>query len=403
MSRGHSAAERSDIGSAAKLDPIEAERIVSIIEDTTEKLDFLDSITPDVLQHRDELSKFIGDEISKTMAEQRLLEKRYEVLIEERAGMKGMSNKTKYKEIQEEIQDVSRALKESTNNLVRNLKENPNVSGNMIKVQRDRIELRDLLLRCSQELRDRGTYHTITFKVDEENNARIRFQQLKLREKGLREVVSELEKTLKTEQQTLQKTTIEQKQAIAQLKDELSIIKGSTSSDTKHKRKESLAAVSSMWREFKLKERVLETRLKDLEDRLQTETVVHGSTKSFLEKKLNDLSVNITEWETKYDADVGEMDKTINKLSNERNSMLEKLNILRERRKREDAEEQARRDQEELEMQLEKQNAMQGKKRNNAAKKIQREIRNFLKRMKEGGGKKGGKKGKKGGGKKKKK
>jgi uncharacterized protein YbjQ (UPF0145 family) len=41
----------------------------------------------------------------------------------------GMVNKTKYKEVQEEIQDVSRALRESTNNLVRNLKENPNVSG----------------------------------------------------------------------------------------------------------------------------------------------------------------------------------------------------------------------------------------------------------------------------------
>ena len=42
------------------------------------------SITPDVLQHRDELSKFIGDEIAKTMVEQRALEKRYEQLIEER-------------------------------------------------------------------------------------------------------------------------------------------------------------------------------------------------------------------------------------------------------------------------------------------------------------------------------
>jgi hypothetical protein len=36
------------------------------------------SITPDVLEHRDELSKFIGDEIAKTMVEQRALEKRYE-------------------------------------------------------------------------------------------------------------------------------------------------------------------------------------------------------------------------------------------------------------------------------------------------------------------------------------
>lgn len=41
----------------------------------------------------------------------------------------GMVNKNKYKEVQEEIQDVSRSLRESTNNLVRNLKENPNVSG----------------------------------------------------------------------------------------------------------------------------------------------------------------------------------------------------------------------------------------------------------------------------------
>jgi polyhydroxyalkanoate synthesis regulator phasin len=90
------------------------------------------SITPDILQHRDELSKFIGEEISRTMREQTELEKRYERLIEQRSSMKGMVNKSKYKAVQEEIQEVSRALRESTNNLVRSLKENPNVSGNMM-------------------------------------------------------------------------------------------------------------------------------------------------------------------------------------------------------------------------------------------------------------------------------
>ena len=90
------------------------------------------SITPDLLQHRDELSKFIGDEISRTLVEQKNLEKRYEELIEQRAAMKGMVNKIKYKEVQEEIQDVSRALRESTNNLVRSLKDNPNVSGTVL-------------------------------------------------------------------------------------------------------------------------------------------------------------------------------------------------------------------------------------------------------------------------------
>eukprot|EP01036_Dinobryon_divergens_P056014 gene56014-74785_t len=212
-----------------KLGSIEAERIISILEDTTEKIGFLDSITPDILQHRDELSKFIGDEIARTLHEQKNLENRYEVLIEQRAAMKGMVSKSKYKEVQEEIHDVSRALRESTNNLVRSLKENPNISGNLIKVQRDRTELNDILIRCTQEIRDRGRYQTITQKVDEENSSKIRLQQLKSREKGLREVVAKLQETLNEEQRAFQQSTTEQKQAILQLIDALLSVNGCSS------------------------------------------------------------------------------------------------------------------------------------------------------------------------------
>jgi hypothetical protein len=42
-----------------ELNIVESERVIAILEDAVEKLSFLDSITPDVLQHRDELSKFI--------------------------------------------------------------------------------------------------------------------------------------------------------------------------------------------------------------------------------------------------------------------------------------------------------------------------------------------------------
>eukprot|EP00981_Chlorochromonas_danica_P001710 scaffold369_cov177-Ochromonas_danica.AAC.43 len=77
-------------GGEDRLAIIEAERIISILEDTTEKLSFLDSITPDILQHRDELSKFIGDEIARTLLEQKELEHHYQELIEKRAAMKGM-------------------------------------------------------------------------------------------------------------------------------------------------------------------------------------------------------------------------------------------------------------------------------------------------------------------------
>ena len=48
----------------------------------------LGSVTPDLYQHRDELSRFIGDEITRAINEQRTLEKRYEELMTQRADLK---------------------------------------------------------------------------------------------------------------------------------------------------------------------------------------------------------------------------------------------------------------------------------------------------------------------------
>mmetsp|Transcript_17383 Transcript_17383/g.54281 ORF Transcript_17383/g.54281 Transcript_17383/m.54281 type:complete len:141 (-) Transcript_17383:835-1257(-) len=131
---------------------VESRRVAAVIEETVDKLNFLDSITPDVLQHRDELSKFVGDEISRIISEQRQLEQRYECLINQRGTLKGLTNKSKYKEVQSEIQDVSRALRESTKNLCRHLKDNPNISGNLFKIQQERLDLIDALRTTRAEV-----------------------------------------------------------------------------------------------------------------------------------------------------------------------------------------------------------------------------------------------------------
>jgi chromosome segregation ATPase len=314
------------------------------------------------------------------MREQQALEAKYRELVEQRAAMKGMVNKSKYKEVQEEIQDVSRALKESTNSLVRNLKENPNVSGNLIKVQRDRTECSDLLLRCVQELRDRGTYHTIISKVDEENNARLRLQQLRSREKGLREVVRKLEEQLHEEQAIYQKTVSDQKKAIAHLKDELLTIKGTSMNDAKFKRKESLAHVAAVWREFKMKERDLEAKLKALESRVQTEHIVHNETKEYLIRKNHQLADDLIRWDARYDEEVGAMDAKIAKLTNSREALVAQLDVLRERRRVEEEAEQARNEAAAAEALATREAAARLKRMNAAAKCLQKNLRNFLSR-----------------------
>jgi len=385
-----------------ELNVVESERIVAVIEDAVERLSFLDSITPDVLQHRDELSKFIGDEIQRTMNEQRSLEARYEELIEKRSVMKGMHNKNKYKEVQEEIQDISRALRESTNNLVRSLKENPNVSGNLIKVQRDRTELRDLFVRVNQELRDRGTYHAIAHRVDEENSSKIRFNQLKTREKALRDTVERLQAQLQDEQKAFTKTTAEQKLAISQLKDELQSIKGSASTNTKFKRKESLASVASIWREYKLKERVCEDKLSEAEDRLQTETVVNKQTKEFLERKIRHLHNDVSEWSEKYERDIAHIDAEIAQKTEMREQQLVLLEECRARHQVEQDKAREVLEAKQMEIQRAKDQKALAKRQNIAAKCIQGTIRSYVNRKlelealapkKKGkGDKKGGKK-----------
>ncbi len=317
------------------------------------------------------------------MNEQNALEKRYERLIEQRSAMKGMVNKSKYKEVQEEIQDVSRALRESTNNLVRSLKENPNVSGNMIKVQRDRTELHDLLLRCIQELRDRGTYHTIMHKVDEENNSRLRLQQLRTREKSLRDVVVRLQQQLGEEQSSFKRIASEQRQAISHLKDELQVVKGSTSTDARFKRKESLASVASIWREFKLKERILENKLRDLEDKLQTENVVNNETKDFLTRKHVSLGEEIARWEGQYDVEVGALDGEIRRVTMQRTDLLERLSALQARKQLEVAENKERVERQECEAEIARQKVALLKRQNKCARRIQREMRAYVKRKKE--------------------
>ena len=316
--------------------------------------------------------------------------------------MKGMVNKAKYKDVQEEIQDVSRALRESTNNLVKNLKENPNVSGNLIKVQRDRIELKDLLQRCAQELRDKGTYTAISLRVDEENAAQARLLSLRVREKSLRETVAQLEVDLNSEQKQFQHTVHEQKQAIAQIKEELHTLKGSTATDAKYKRKESIASVSATWRAYKLRERQFEIKLKELEEKLQTENLVHSETKDFLVKKNQNINDELSKWEQKYDQDVGALDSQIRALTNDRTSLLEKLDILRARRQKELDAENARKEQAAFEAELARQQAEELKQQNSAAKKIQKELKAYVKRKLEIEAMKPAKKGK-GGGKGKKK
>eukprot|EP00500_Bicosoecida_sp_ms1_P002048 CAMPEP_0203815584 /NCGR_PEP_ID=MMETSP0115-20131106/11190_1 /ASSEMBLY_ACC=CAM_ASM_000227 /TAXON_ID=33651 /ORGANISM="Bicosoecid sp, Strain ms1" /LENGTH=398 /DNA_ID=CAMNT_0050724481 /DNA_START=29 /DNA_END=1225 /DNA_ORIENTATION=- len=334
-------AAEGDLGPTV-LSPIEAQRVVSVLDETLEKLAFLDSITPDVLAHRDELSALVGDEISRVILEQRALERRYEELIATRSTLKGLANKSKYKEIQLEIQNLSHALRESTKNLCRSLKDNPNIGENLLKIQKEREQLQDLLGKTVRELRDSGTFQTLVTQVQEEKAAQDRLAEIVRREKETTAAVKQLEADLQREKREHEQEMKEREQRIRTLKEELQRKKLKSSVDGRCARMEASAKTNAKLRAFTMEEEKLQETVDELRRRKDTEAMVHERTRDFLKKKQQQLSADSIEWQEKYQVHLDEKEEELKQLTAAREGDLETLNALQERFDREVAEAAAR-------------------------------------------------------------
>jgi hypothetical protein len=113
------------------------------------------------------VSELMGDEISRIIAEQRKLEGKYAELVSQRAAFTGIHNKAKYNAVADEIQEVAHGLRENTKNLRRVLKDNPNIQGNLGKIQVDRDLLINFLTQFIDDLHQ-GNFESFNNVVQNE-------------------------------------------------------------------------------------------------------------------------------------------------------------------------------------------------------------------------------------------
>lgn len=143
-----------------------------------------------------------------------------------------------------------------------------------------------------------------------------------------------------------------------------------------------MATVSAIYRDFKLQERLLETKVKELEDKLKIEIVVHSETQDFYVRKQATLLSNICAWENRYETEIGLKDEETKDISLKRKKLLERLCILQKRKNVEmvteaiEIERAAERDEEILK------NKALFKLQNSAARVIAREMREYVKHKK---------------------
>ncbi|KAF1793730.1 hypothetical protein JG687_00011426 [Phytophthora cactorum] len=288
---------------AFKLTPTESLRACGVLEESLEKMSFLGSITPDILQHREELSQVVGEEISRIIQEQRQLENKYEKLIAQRAVLKGLANKSKFKENQREIQDVSRLLRESTKSLCRNLKENPNFAGNLLKIQQEREGLLDLLGHTLTEMKKHATFETLLNFVAEGKSTQEKAHEILKKEREAVEEVKRLGAELAREKLEHQKEVTEHKAAILRLKEQILAVKSKTQIDIRYARNEAKAKRSSTARMYHQLMEEQHDRIKDLQGKCSMETKVHDETVHFLKDRHEQLQTELAEWNAKYQQD----------------------------------------------------------------------------------------------------
>ncbi|KDO21092.1 hypothetical protein SPRG_13801 [Saprolegnia parasitica CBS 223.65] len=315
---------------AHRLSPVEATRACAILEETIEKLSFLGSITPDILQHREELSQVVGDEISRIIQEQRRLEAKYESLISQRSVLKGLANKSKFKETQRDIQEVSRALRESTRSLCRNLKDNPNFGGNLMKIQYERQALIDLLTETTRELRGCG-YESLVTYVTEGKHAAEKAADLIETEKKATEEVKRLTQELAREKVEHTREIADQKSAIALLKEQLLQVKSKTQIDIRYARSEAKAKTASTARLYQQLITEEKAKIEAVTRECDSEARVHVETVGFLKAKHESLHKDFTHWNEKYERDMAAKQAELAKLTSERNANAAKLEGLQKR------------------------------------------------------------------------
>jgi len=379
-----------------KLSEVEAFRASVLLDESLKKLEFLTSISSSASVHGDELTQFMGDEISRIIQEQRTLEKMYEELIAQRGQLKGLCNKAQCLKTQQEIQDVAMRLKESNKTLCRNLKENPNVQGNLLKMQQERSQVQEWFEETKTDLIE-TSFENLVRKVEAERRAQEMLSEVKKKEKEASQTVKQMEAELQHEYQEHEKDTKSANQEIKELKEELQ--KNKTISDIEYKfeEKKLRAREQALLRVHAQVEKKLMEDLKALEQAEEMEMTVHERAHNFLEEKLGSLQNQKENWQKDYvEKEVNERQVELDLLKEKRGIGFQELNELDEKRHAEALEHKAKEDEMRNAVLIEKQRREQLQRMADAVLFLQEEGRRYIERIQARNAAKKGKKGKKG-------
>eukprot|EP00961_Rhodomonas_salina_P082243 1105873-Rhodomonas_salina.2 len=145
--------------SAAGMTLLEAHRITAVVEDGVDKLGVLSLLEYD--GSHGGLLAMRSDETGRLLDQQSGLAQDFQQRIEARRALAGAS-KAQNDANEESLKQTSSSLRQPTKTLTRNLQENVDLAGNLVKIHTKGQDILELLAKTASELQDSsGSFPTL--------------------------------------------------------------------------------------------------------------------------------------------------------------------------------------------------------------------------------------------------
>jgi hypothetical protein len=293
-------------------------------------------LTPNVITQRDELSNILGDTVAHIIEQQKKCEEQYEKLVKRRSELKSLSNKTRYKKNQEKIQAKARELQELTCDLCKRLRESPNVSENLLKIQNERSNLITMFESFRTELLGKRSFQGIAQKTGKMKARYENMMQVMQTDKEMQRQIEELSTNIqRTEQEMAQKV----ERLDSQIKEQKEILLQKISDNDAEKaqrddeRNAHLAAVMKM---NNLTQSKLTKQMRAAKLALENEHRVHGETVAFFARRRAKIADETAARQDKYDRDTSAESKRLKGLTDRIEKATREYAILKPKKEESD-------------------------------------------------------------------
>ena len=289
----------------SRLQNVEAQRIMAILEETHSKLELLSRVPPLQLPDEGDLRLVLGPEVLQVLQEQAMLEQQYEMVsapqYEQRQdGDGGAAALPDFETLDDELRHstrvVCRMVREAPA-IVERLHEFGGADAAAVS------EAMEKFLATFAELKSQ-TFAKLSTSVEEEKSKEDWFLEISAREEKAAQQQRQLQKEIKVEKQERERQVSAREETIRKLREELDAIQTGTRDEIKALEDETKKTEGDDKARFTTQEDALQEELAKLRTELAEKRQSHKESEEGLRRKKMKNEAEVQNWIAMYDRDM---------------------------------------------------------------------------------------------------